>query len=70
MERFFTRFIFQYDFPYLFLLPESLGNPSFRPDGLCFIARKNSAHFQKHKLTSALKRIWVHLQPHSRFSYS
>ena len=70
MERFFTRFFFQYDFPYPFLLPENLGNLSFCPDGLRFTAQKNPAHFQKNKLTLALKRIWVNLRPYSRFSYS
>ena len=69
MERLFTRFFFQYDFSYFFLLPENLGNPSFRPDGLCFTERKKSAHLQTNKLQSALKGIWVNLRPYSRLSY-
>ena len=70
MERSVTRFFFQYNFFCLFFLAESLGTPSFRPDGLCFIARKNPAHFQKNKFPSALKGISVNLRPYSRFSYS
>ena len=70
MERSVTRFFFQYNFFCLFFLAESLGTLSFSPDGLCFTARKTFAHFQKNKLTSALKGIWVNLRPYSRFSYS
>jgi hypothetical protein len=55
MERLFTRFFFQYNFFCLFLLPESLGTPSFRPDGRCLCCTKKSCSFAEKQAEIGLK---------------
>jgi hypothetical protein len=55
MERSVTRFFFRYDFSYFFFLAESLGTPSFRPDGRCLCCTKKSCSFPEKQASISLE---------------